>query len=308
MTDFGKTFDLSNDAELDTQKFLGMQLTYDRLAGRLTICQSNYIADLLAKRDTTGVKPASTPLEPDTYLTGDDCCDALDPTNHEQIRNYQQLIGSLLFLSGWGRPDIAYAVQQCARFMSCPGPSHIAAARRILRYLQGSKSGSLVYERQSGDVLNLTAWVDADHAGAPDTRLSVSGYIIYLSGAPIVWGSKRQTNSAVSSTEAEFYAASVVGLELQYLRRLLEQLGCPQSGPTTTWEDNSACIYASDGKSSFGRLKHIDTRVHRLRQQVAEGILELKKVLSAENIADIFTKAVKVETFTRLSRRIIRLT
>jgi transposase InsO family protein len=308
MREFGETFDLSNDVELDHQKFLGMQLTYDREGGRLSICQSKYITELLAKHDMAGVREASTPMEPDTYLTGDDCCDALDPTNLAQIRNYQQLVGALLFLSGWGRPDIAYAVAQCARFMSCPGPSHIAAVKRILRYLQGTKEGSLVYERQpTSDALRLYAYVDADHAGDPESRLSVSGYIVYLSGAPILWASKRQQCSAISSSESEFYAASTLGLEVQYMRRLLDQLGCTQTGPTEVFEDNASVIFASNGKSSFRRLKHIDTRVHRLRQQVQEGLLVLTKVESASNVADIFTKAVRVDTFVRLSRRFLNL-
>ena len=307
MTEFGKTFTLSNDAILENEKYLGMQFRYDRIAGRLSICQSQYIESMLQRFGMADLQKrhmAQTPLEPDIYLSAADACDAANPSNIEQIRNYQQLVGSLLFLSCWGRPDITYATNQCARFMSCPGPSHFASARRILRYLARTKEAELVFERQpASSALKLECYVDADHAGDPDTRLSVSGYILMLSGGPVVWASRRQTISAVSSAESEWYAASAAALEIQYMRRLLEQLGFPQLSSTTCWEDNSATIWASTGQSSFRRLKHIDTRVHRLRQMVQEKILTLVKIPSADNISDVFTKSVKTDAFVRLTSR-----
>ena len=119
----------------------------------------------------------------------------------------------------------------------------------------------------------------------------------------MVWCSRRQTISAISSAESEWYAASCAALEIQYMRRLLEQLGFPQTSPTVTWEDNSAAICASTGQTSFRRLKHIDTRVYRLRQMVQEKILTLVKIASADNISDVFTKSVKTDTFVRLTSR-----
>ena len=150
-------------------------------------------------------KPASTPFAPDTHLTGDDCCNRADPKNKSQIKHYQQLVGALLYLSGGTRPDIAYAVNQLAKFMSNPGPSHVVAAKRVLRYLAGITRWGVRYQRQPAESANLLwGYVDSDHAGNPEDRRSVTGFLLYLNGGPIAWVSKRQPCVSLSSSEAEY--------------------------------------------------------------------------------------------------------
>eukprot|EP00961_Rhodomonas_salina_P125187 1686839-Rhodomonas_salina.1 len=86
------------------------------------------------------------------------------------------------------RPDIAFSVNQCARFMSNPGPEHIAVAKCILRYLKGTKNLKLTYRRQPAATANiLVCYADSDHAGDPDTRRSVTGYIVMLNSAAVSW-------------------------------------------------------------------------------------------------------------------------
>jgi len=177
--------------------------------------------------------------------------------------------------------------------LACPGPSHIVAAKRILRYLAGTPDYSIRYVRNSVPEANtIRGFVDADHAGDPHTRISVSGYIMYCNGGPISWSSKRQPIVALSSSEAEFYAASLAGCEVEYLRRIFEGLGFRQQKPTVVYEDNQGTIYMSRAAGSFSRSKHIDTRVFRLRSLCAAGILELVKIDTKHNVADIFTKGL----------------
>eukprot|EP00961_Rhodomonas_salina_P012561 169185-Rhodomonas_salina.1 len=64
----------------------------------------------------------------------------------EETRRYQQLIGGLMYAAVLTRPDISFAVNQCARFMSNPGPEHVAAAKHILKYLKGTKHLKLTYQ------------------------------------------------------------------------------------------------------------------------------------------------------------------
>jgi len=120
----------------------------------------------------------------------------------------------------------------------------------------------------------------------------VSGYIIFCNGGPISWSSKRQPIVALSSAEAEFYAASIAACEVQYLRKMFEGLGFAQDGPTMMYEDNQGTIYMSRSVGAFNRSKHIDTRVFRLRELVESGILYLQKVATAHNLADVFTKSL----------------
>eukprot|EP00961_Rhodomonas_salina_P000120 1193-Rhodomonas_salina.1 len=91
-----------------------------------------------------------------------------------------------MYASVLTRQDISFAVNQCTRFMSTgnPGPEHIAAAKRILHYLKGTKLQKLKYMRQPEAMVNhLICYADSDHAGDLDTRRSVTGYVVLLNGA-----------------------------------------------------------------------------------------------------------------------------
>jgi len=175
--------------------------------------------------------------------------------------------------------------------------------KRILRYIAGTLDWGITYERSSnGNV--LFGYVDADFAGNPDGRVSVTGFIHYLNGGPISWMSKRQPCVSLSSTEAEYYAGSIAGVEIQYLRRALDMLGFAQPDATVLHEDNMATIYMACGDNAlFKRAKHIDTRVWRLREMVKTGILSLCKILTTFQIADVVTKSLPASDFERLRAR-----
>mmetsp|Transcript_36110 Transcript_36110/g.90847 ORF Transcript_36110/g.90847 Transcript_36110/m.90847 type:complete len:195 (+) Transcript_36110:254-838(+) len=176
--------------------------------------------------------------------------------------------------------------------MSCPGQLHIAAAKHILRYLIGTKRYSNCYRRNTKKPNTIQGYVDADHAGNPEDRISVSRYVLFCNGGPISWSSKRQPIVALSSSEAEFYAASLCGCEVEYLRKLFDSMGYTQTEPTQIQEDNQGTIFMSRSAGAFNRSKHIDTLVFRLRELVASGVLQLVKILTTFNIADIFTKGL----------------
>eukprot|EP00961_Rhodomonas_salina_P237959 3215915-Rhodomonas_salina.1 len=132
--------------------------------------------------------------------------------------------------------------------MSNPGPEHVAAAKRILRYLKDSKHLKLTYRRQQEASANvLVCYADSDHAGDPDTRSSVTGYIVMLNGAAVSWQSTRQQVTALSTAEADYYAASVAGTvtDVTYMQHIMDDLGYKQEQLTVLWEDNMACIYMS---------------------------------------------------------------
>jgi len=291
LTEFKKEFTISDQGDL--HYYLGVKITRDRKLGQTTLSQEQYIEDLLKRFNMMqGGRDPPTPFEENYHMTSDDACDKTDPANLPQIRDYQTIVGALLYLSSNTRPDIAIAVNQAARFMSCPGPSHIYAVKRILRYLRGTKTLKLVYQRGTDKPNTLEGFVDADHAGNPEDRISVSGYIIFFNGGPISWSSKRQPIVALSSSEAEFYAVSLAACEIEYLRKMLDGLGFPQKGPTMLYEDNQGTIYMSRSVGAFNRSKHISTRVFRLRELVNSGVLFLQKVATLHNIADVFTKSL----------------
>jgi len=106
---------------------------------------------------------------------------------------------------------MAFAYGQLSLFLHNPGPVHMAAAERALAYVRGTHDQGLSYSDPGADNHNvLTGWVDNDFAVDSDTRRSVTGYIMSLNGAPISWCSCRQGGVTLSSSEAEYVAASAV--------------------------------------------------------------------------------------------------
>jgi hypothetical protein len=138
----------------------------------------------------------------------------------------------------------------------------------------------------------LYGYVDADHAGDPNDRKSVGGYVMHLNGSAISWSSKKIKVVTISSFESEWYSAGIAGCETAVLRRL----GRPQAEPTVLFEDNAACIFAATNGQDFGqRAKHIDTRIFKLKQYIEDNEVELQKVVSQSNVADCLTKALPRE-------------
>ena len=149
-----------------------------------------------------------------------------------QSVRYREAVGSLLWLANGTRPDIAFAVNQVARYMEDPGVKHWDAVLRIMQYLRGTQNVGIVFDGSvtpkgtcgyfSYPKANAEVFVDADHGTNKDDRRSVTGYVFMLAGAPISWQSRSQTTVALSSMEAEYMAACAATRESLWLAMLLE--------------------------------------------------------------------------------------
>jgi hypothetical protein len=287
MKDLQAKYKLSDQGDLKWH--LGMKFTCDKKKGTISMDQRAYIEHVLKRFNMEGSKDKHTPFVPHVHLSKSDCP---EQANKDDIKMYQQLIGSLMYIACGTRPDIAYAVNTCAQFMSNPGPAHITAAKHILRYLKATSNVGLTYSKQPKELANrLYGFVDADHASDSDDRKSVGGYVLMLGGAAISWSSRKIKVVALSSFESEWYSASICGCEVTVVRQLLEEIGFPQDNATKVFEDNAACIYSSmDNKPMNPRSKHIDTRVFKLKEFVKDGIMKLVKIETERQVADNLTK------------------
>ena len=128
-------------------------------------------------------KPCSTPVDTQAKLSEAEGDPVEDPTG------YRSLAGALQYLT-FTRPDISYAVQQVCLHMHDPREPHLAALKRLLRYLRGTVDYGLLLHRSTSS--ELVVYTDADWAGCPDTRRSTSGYAVFLGGNLVSWSSKRQ--------------------------------------------------------------------------------------------------------------------
>ncbi|XP_043699843.1 secreted RxLR effector protein 161-like [Telopea speciosissima] len=117
---------------------------------------------------------------------------------------YSSAVGSLMYAITCTRPDISYVVGMLGKYVSNPGIDHWVAAKKVMRYLQGTKDYMLIY--RATDQLEMIGYSDSDFAGCLDSRKSTSGYVFLLADGAIFWKSKKQTCVSTSTMEVEFVA------------------------------------------------------------------------------------------------------
>ncbi|XP_045792030.1 secreted RxLR effector protein 161-like [Trifolium pratense] len=206
------------------------------------------------------------------------------------------MVGCLMYLLAT-RPDLAFSVCLVARYMERPTEIHMAAVKRILRYLKGTANYGLWYERGKGE--ELVGWSDSDYASDIDDRRSTSGYVFMIGTKAVSWSSKKQPIVTLSTTEAEFIAAASSACQGIWLSRILTQIDAREKDCITIYCDNSSLIKLSKHPVMHGRSKHIDVRFHFLRDLTREGKIQLVHCSSFEQVADIMTKPLTFESFNR---------
>jgi hypothetical protein len=189
---------------------------------------------------------------------------------------YRQAVGALMHLMVATRPDIGFAVSYVSRYMSDPQLHHVQAVKRILRYLQNTKSYGLRFEKKSK--LELCGYSDADWAGDTSDRKSTSGYIFQLGNTTISWGSKKQSSVALSTCEAEYIALSLAIQEGKWIENLFNELLSSinmEPCKLKIFEDNQSCIKMSKNPVDHGRAKHIDIKYHYIRDEIKQGNVQV---------------------------------
>ncbi|KAH9324677.1 hypothetical protein KI387_004855, partial [Taxus chinensis] len=207
------------------RQILGMRITRDRKERKLTLSQEEYIKKVLDRFNMQDAKPVGTPLAGHFKLSKEQCPKTEQERNQMSKVPYSSAVGSLMYAMVCTRPDIAHAVGAVSRFMSDPGKEHWQAVKWILRYLRGTMGTVLCY---SGSDTTLRGYVDSDMAGDVDSRRSTTGYIYTVGGTAVSWISRLQKLVALSTTEAEYVAATEASKEMIWLQQLLEELGHKQ--------------------------------------------------------------------------------
>ena len=281
----------------DADVYVGLHITRDFSNHRLFIDQQRFTETLLDKYGFQNVNTVSTPSDPHVHLSVPlpDDCDSLVPNFP-----YQEIVGSLLYLATNSRPDIAQAVSVVAQYATNFREIHCTAVKRILKYLRGTTDFALCYSFVSTGNQELIAYTDADYAGDLNDRKSRSGSILFLNNGPVLWISRKQPCTATSTTESEYVAASLTSKEVVWARRLLSDLGFPQSKPTPLFSDNQSAIRLVQNPEFHKRTKHIDVVYHLIREIQARGEITLFYVPTRLQLADILTKALTPDLFQKL--------
>ncbi|KAL7284900.1 hypothetical protein ACG7TL_002214 [Trametes sanguinea] len=269
------------------KRFLGLRISRDRTIRRIDIDQEEYIQSVIERFEMADCKPSRTPLPAGAVL---ESSEQPEPASDSFRQRYQSLIGSLLYAALGTRPDIDFAVNRLSKYNANPSDAHWHYAKYVLRYLQGTKHFRLRYDGASND--GLLVYSDSDWGEDRDNRRSTSGYVFLMAGGAISWASRRQPTVSLSSTEAEYLAASDTCRQIAWLRTFGTELGDDMLRPTPLCLDNQGSIFLGVNPVVERRTKHIDIRHHYIREQIELGKVEVFFVATKDQLADPLTKNV----------------
>ena len=282
----------------EVNHILGMRVTRSS-DNRVTIDQQTYLSEKLNEFHMNRCKEVDTPEVKDVKEKESELL------NDDERKLYRQIVGSMIYAQVSTRPDIAHAVSTISRRMQQPTELDMLKAKRLLRYVAGTTNTGLVYtcNRVKNDNKNtviLTGYCDADWAGDKEERKSTTGYCVFLNGNLISWNCRKQPTVALSSAEAELMGVTELVKELKWTKMLLSDMGYTVHSAMTILSDSQPAIQMSENDTHHDRTKHIDTKHFFVRDEIRLGQIRMKWVSSNSQLADIFTKALGKQAFTRL--------
>ena len=261
----------------------GCGIERDVELGTIKLSQEAYVESLMERFDVQSISDILASPGTDLGPKHDD-----EPGGDWPVR---EAIGSLMWLSTMTRPDITNGVRAVARYAHEPTERLWQAIMKILSYLNETRSLGITYVWGSG--LSLNVYADADYASKENDRSSVSGIAVTLGGTVVSHTSKTQRVVSLSTSEAEYIAAGEGIKEALFVRAVLSFIVPETSGASTKFlEDNQGAKALIENPLSSARSKHIDVRYHFIRDLLRTRKISVEYVASAEQHADILTKAL----------------
>ena len=275
-----------------------LSMTFDDpLGGMIKAHQLRYSTDILNDLVMNNCIPRLSPLPGGRTLLEADESELLAQDAAAWYRTGVGKVGYLLQT----KPDLCFAFSELSRHLIKPGKCHLEALEHVIGYVsKHSTAGFTIFRDELP--LRVTAYSDSNYATDIDDRKSVSGKCIFVGRSPVMFSTSRQTTLATSSAEAELTALFTTCLAAQEVRDLLEPLGLLADGPSRVYCDSEAAIATVKGGSRQlvrGLAKHHAVRLLKLRELLDDGMIDLQPINSADNIADIFTKAVSAPDLRR---------
>lgn len=267
---------------------LGIEIERDKGKKQLSISQKKYIGDILKKYHMEDCKPVGTPME--AIPTNDDVERPGTEDPNLAVVPYQNLIGNLMYLVQGTRPDIAFATHFLGQYNSCFTSVHWKMAKRVLRYLQGTRNTGITYTACGEPVIGHSdaSW---NEAGKGQSR---SAFVFTLSQGAISWKSTKQQVVALSTCEAEYVAITETIKEGKWLQTFFQELEFENYG-TAQLEirsDNQSAIRLMENPVQHQRSKHISLKHLFARHEVEDGRFHITYLPTEKMIADSLTKPV----------------
>ena len=335
-----ETFKLKGDKMDPPDMYLGARLELMEVGvktGILAWCTSaedfvkTAVEDIERELKEKGMnlpKKCGTPL-PKDYAPDQDTSPELKKDGHTR---YQELIGILRWACELGRVDIQQEVSMMSSYLACPREGHLQRLYYMFGYLRQFPKRKICMDPRYPDIpeesftkhdwydfyrdakekippdapkprgryVTTHCFVDANHAGCKKTRKSVTGVLIFINKAPVIFYSKKQNTVEVSTFGAEFVAMRTAVEMIEALRIKLRYFGVPVEGPTDVFCDNQSVFNNVSTPESTLKKKHLGICYHRCREAVAAEVIRVAKEHTSTNLADLFTKCLSYEDRERL--------
>ena len=282
--------------ERNVSEYVGCTIKRDRAKTRLWVTQPHLIKTLEHSDLWRSDSAVDLPMKVGEIL--------LRPTTDEEIVSakthsaYREAVGKLLYLTKT-RPELCNPLRELSKHLGKPTMSHVEAVIYCMNYVWNTRFKAYKIHPLIAALWILEAMCDSDYSGDKDSRLSISGYVIWLMKVAIAWKSKAQKSVTLSSTEAEYVAITECVQEVLFVKQVLSTMGIQVQLPITVYVGNVGAIFVAKNASTKGRTKHIDIRYHFIRELIEDGTITIVFVRSEDNASDIFTKNVTRATFNR---------
>ncbi|KAJ4976296.1 hypothetical protein NE237_001402 [Protea cynaroides] len=290
-----QNFDMKDMGE--ASYVLGIEIHRDMSLKTLGLSQKGYIDKILERFKIKQCSSSVAPVIKGDRLSLEQCPKTNLEKQAMQKIPYASVVGSLMYAQVCTRPDISFAVGVLGRFQVNPGLPHWKVAKKVLRYLQGTKDYMLTYRHV--DVLELIGYSDSDYAGCEDTRKSTSGFIFLLGGGAVSWRSVKQPKTASSTMEAEVVACCEAVSQASWLRQFVIDLKVISSieRPIKIYCDNTSAVSFSNNTCSVSRCRHIEIKYFVVKEDVQDHHVQIEYVSTDDMVADPFTKGLPANVF-----------
>ena len=301
ITNVGKHYEVTLDR--DASSFLGLSLAHNP-DGTVTITQPKLLQKLFSlypPRITPG-SSKSLPTHPYPPLSNDSD-PAPSPTD---TYAYLRLLGILLYLTK-SRPDIMAAVSFAGTKSSSPTDKDLSDLYYVVEYLRATPDTGHILHQSILSILRLYCEVDASYLLHPDSK-GHTGYTISFNGTNSTFYNRsvKQTAVATSSTHAEARAIFTLAKDLNFIIALCQELRIPLELPAIVMEDNSAVVTMSNNDTAYAKkCKHFLMVINYVKEQIALGQIEARKIYGKLNNADLHTKPLRSSAFTHMAHRIL---
>jgi hypothetical protein len=282
---------LSNQFEMtdlgEIESYLGVWITQDRLLRTLKIDQSCYICEIIECFGMADSNPVCMPLPAgaETHLiahTGE--------ASSDEIKYYQKIIGSLLYVQIGMHLDISFAVTCLLQYASNPSPQHLCLAKYILSYLKGTADLRIWYDGMWGD--RLHGYSDSSLGDQLDDYHSMSGYIYLLADGAISWTSRKQKTVAQSTTEVEYMVLAEASNQAVWYCSYLTELSYETLDSIPLHGNNKGTVDLALNPMTGRRSKHIPIKHHAIHKYVEDGVIDLVRTPLEDMLVDRMTKSL----------------